>query len=58
MLDWSIPQTTGSDLVTVAIGLKARYNRMAEFGVTYEHPLSETPRLLEHRIIAEVVVRY
>ncbi|MBL8822322.1 MAG: hypothetical protein JNJ77_07015 [Planctomycetia bacterium] len=58
MLDWSIPQTTGSDLVTVAVGLKARYNRMAEFGVTYERPLSETPRLLEHRIIAEVVVRY
>lgn len=58
LIDWSVPQTVGSDLITVAVGLKARYNRMAEFGVTYERPLSETPRVLEHRIIAELIVRY
>lgn len=57
-IDWSMPGTVGSDLVTVAVGFKAKCNRSAEVGVTYERPLTDTPRVLEHRIIAEFILRY
>ncbi|HMP17660.1 MAG TPA: hypothetical protein PKD72_11595 [Gemmatales bacterium] len=57
-LDWSVPGTLNSDLVTIAAGFRAKCNRSMEFGVTYERPLSETPRLIEHRVIAELILRY
>ncbi len=58
LFDWSMPGTVGSDLVTFAVGVKAKCNRHLEVGVTYEHPLTDTPRVLEHRIIAELILRY
>ncbi len=58
LLDWSVPGTINSDLVTIAAGLRAKCNRSLEIGVVYERPLTDTPRLLEHRIVAELTLRY
>lgn len=58
LFDWSMPGTVGSDLITIALGVKAKWNRNVEVGVTYERPLSETPRVQEHRVVAEVLLRY
>lgn len=58
LIDWSMPGTVGSDLVTIAVGFKAKCNRSAEVGVTYERPITETDRIMEHRIIAEFILRY
>lgn len=58
LFDWSVPGTVGSDLVTLAVGLRAKCNRSAEVGVTYECPLGDPARVLEHRIIAEFILRY
>jgi len=58
LLDWSMPGTVGSDLVTVAVGMKAKCNRNLEVGITYERPLTDTSRVLEHRIVAELILRY
>lgn len=57
-LDWSVPGTTGSDLVTMAFGFRAKCNRSAELGLTYERPLTDTGRVLDHRVIAEFILRY
>ncbi len=57
-IDWSAPGTVGSDLVTFAVGMKAKYSRMLEAGLAYEKSISGTPRTLEHRLIAEVIFRY
>ena len=57
-LDWSVPGITGSDLLTIAVGFRAKCNRSAELGVTYERPLNDTGRVLEHRVIAELILRY
>jgi hypothetical protein len=57
-IDWSVPGTVDSDLVTIAAGFRAKCNRSLEIGVTYERPLTETPRLLDHRIVAELILRY
>jgi hypothetical protein len=48
----------GSDLVTVALGIKAKYNRNLEVGITYERPLTDTSRVMEHRIVTELILRY
>lgn len=58
IVDWSAQGTVGSDLVTVAVGFKAKCSRSAELGITYERPLTDTPRVLEHRILAEFILRY
>lgn len=58
LLDWSVPGTINSDLVTIAAGFRAKCNRSLEVGVVYERPLTETPRLLDHRIVAELTLRY
>lgn len=57
-IDWSAQGTVGSDLVTVAVGIKAKCTRNTELGITYERPLTDTPRVLEHRVIAEFILRY
>ena len=58
MIDWSVPGTVGSDLVTLAFGIRAKCNRSAEAGITYEKSLSDTSRVLNHRIVAEFILRY
>jgi len=57
-IDWSVPQTVGSDLVTAAVGVKAKCSRLLEAGVAYEKSISGTPRLLDHRVVVELVLRY
>jgi hypothetical protein len=57
-IDWSVPQTVGSDLLTAAVGVKARYSRILEAGLAYEKSLSGTNRLLDHRFVVELVLRY
>jgi hypothetical protein len=57
-IDWSVPGTAGSDLVTVAAGLKVKCNRNLEAGVAYEKSVTGTTRLLDQRIIAELILRY
>jgi hypothetical protein len=57
-IDWSVPGTVGSDLVTAAVGVKAKCNRNFEVGVAYEKSLTGTARLLDHRITVELLFRY
>jgi hypothetical protein len=57
-IDWSVPGTVGSDLVTMAVGLKMKCNRNLEAGVAYEKSVTGTNRLLDQRIIAELILRY
>jgi hypothetical protein len=57
-IDRSVPQTAGSDLLTVALGVKARYSRNLEAGIAYEKSITGTNRLLNHRFVVELVMRY
>jgi hypothetical protein len=57
-IDWSVPHTVGADLVTAAAGVKVKYSRIIEAGVAYEKSISGTNRLLDHRVVVELVVRY
>jgi hypothetical protein len=57
-IDWAVPGTAGSDLVTAALGLKIKCNRNLEAGVAYEKSLTGGQRLLDQRVIAELIFRY
>ncbi|GAB5403087.1 MAG: hypothetical protein Aurels2KO_13180 [Aureliella sp.] len=49
---------TGNDLVTQAIGLKARPRRNIEAGIAYEYPLTARQGLLEDRLTADLIFRF
>ncbi len=49
---------TGNDVVTVAIGAKAKINRHVEFGGAWELPVSPRHDLLNNRLTADLIFRY
>jgi hypothetical protein len=48
----------GSDLVTVAVGLKAILNDHMEIGAAYERPVSQPRDLIDNRVLAEFILRF
>ena len=46
------------DLVTLAVGLKAKLGEHAETGVAWEFPLTHPKDLIDNRLIAEFILRY
>jgi hypothetical protein len=52
------PDVAGNDLVTVALGLKARCGPHLEFGAAYERPVSFPRNLIDNRVLAELILRY
>jgi hypothetical protein len=49
---------TGNDLVTVAVGAKAKLTQNVEFGGAWELPVSPRHDLLNNRLTAELIFRY
>lgn len=49
---------TGNDLVTVAIGAKAKLSSHVEFGGAWELPVSPRHDLLNNRLTADLIFRY
>jgi hypothetical protein len=52
------PGITGNDLVTHAIGLKAKPRSNMEAGFAWEYPMTTRQGLMENRITADLIVRY
>lgn len=48
----------GNDLVTTAIGAKARLSWNAELGAAWEFPISTRHDLINNRVLAELILRY
>ncbi len=49
---------TGNDLVTQAIGMKAKPRRNIEAGIAYEFPLTARKGLLDDRLTADLIFRF
>lgn len=71
--NWGLPQSlgegdgllnlgtsgmAGSNLVTLALGLKAKLSNHVETGIAWEFPLSSQKDLIDNRLIYEFIVRY
>lgn len=52
------PGITGNDLVTQAVGLKAKPKSNIETGIAYEFPLTEREGLMADRLTLDFIVRY
>lgn len=52
------PGITGNDLVTHAIGMKAKPRRSVEAGVAWEYPMTARQGLLDNRLTADLIVRF
>lgn len=48
----------GNDLVTMAVGAKARINCRAEIGAAWEFPVSNRKDLIDNRLTCELILRY
>jgi predicted secreted protein len=48
----------GHNLVTLALGMKARLRTNVETGFAWEFPLSNQKDLMDNRLICEFIVRY
>lgn len=48
----------GNDLVTLAIGSKAKLSQNVELGVAWEFPISPREDLLDNRVTADLIFRY
>lgn len=48
----------GNDIVTGAIGVKYKPNRLTEIGVAWENPLTERRDVLENRLTVDLILRY
>jgi len=49
---------TGNDIVTQAVGMKAKPRSNIEAGIAYEFPLTERRGVLEDRITADLIFRF
>jgi hypothetical protein len=49
---------TGNDMVTIAVGGKAKLSQNVEFGAAWELPVSQRHDLLNNRLTAELIFRY
>jgi hypothetical protein len=58
LLNLGTSGVVGNDLVTAAVGLKARLNCHMDFGVAWEVPLSNRHDLIDNRLLAELILRY
>lgn len=52
------PGITGNDLVTHAIGMKAKPRRNVEAGVAWEYPMTARQGLMDNRLTADLIVRF
>lgn len=52
------PGVTGNDLVTQAVGLKAKPRRNIETGIAWEFPLTARQGLLDNRLTADLIIRF
>jgi hypothetical protein len=48
----------GRELVTTAVGMKARLSQHLDTGVAWEVPVTEPHFFLNNRLLAEVILRY
>jgi hypothetical protein len=58
LLNLGTTGVAGNDLVTGAIGLKAKVGDHAETGVAWEVPLSNRKDLIDNRLVFDFIVRY
>jgi hypothetical protein len=58
LLNLGTSGVAGTDLVTLAVGLKAHLSCHADTGVAWEFPISNRHDLLNNRLIAEMILRY
>ena len=49
---------TGNDLVTIALGAKAKLGAHIETGLVWEAPISNRKDLIDNRVTAELILRY
>ncbi len=49
---------TGNDLVTNAIGIKAKPRSNMEAGLAFEYPLTARQGIMENRLTADLIIRY
>ncbi len=52
------PGISGNDLVTNAIGMKARPRKNMEAGIAWEYPISQLEGLMDNRLTADLIVRF
>jgi len=52
------PGVTGNNIVSQAVGLKAKPRRNVEAGIAYEFPLSSIKGVLDDRLTADLIFRY
>lgn len=58
LINFGTSGVAGNDLVTVALGLKARLSWNVETAVVWEKPISNRQDLIGDRLIAELILRY
>jgi hypothetical protein len=58
LLNLGTSGVAGTDLVTIAAGLKAHLGCHADAGIAYEIPLSNREDLLSSRLLVELILRY
>lgn len=58
LVNFGTMNVSGLNIVTGAVGLKAMLSRNVEVGVAYETPLTSRDNLFNHRVIAELILRY
>ncbi len=58
LLNFGTSGVAGNDLLTLAVGLKAKLGDHANTGIAYEFPISPREDLLNNRLLFEVILRY
>jgi hypothetical protein len=58
LLNLGTSGVAGNDLVTMAVGLKAKLNCHAEVGAAWEFPVSNRNDLIDNRLTCELILRY
>jgi len=58
LLNLGTSGVAGNDLVTAAVGLKARLNTATELGTAWEFPISNRHDLINNRLTVELIFRY
>lgn len=58
LINFGTSGMSGKDLLTGALGLKAKINRHIEAGAAWETPLSSRKDLVGQRLIVEMIFRY
>jgi hypothetical protein len=58
LINLGTTSVAGNDLVTTAVGLKARVSRNLDLGAAWEFPISNREDLIDNRVTFEAILRY